>query len=97
MKFNLKRILAHYRNNPGGYWFKRNIFWWGWVPVKWEGWVVFVVSVASIALGIYFSQAYDTFVAAVLGIIVGVALTLGFGHWKGAKACFMWGLPEDKE
>ena len=31
--------IKYLRSNSRGYWFKRKLFGWGWVPVKWQGWV----------------------------------------------------------
>jgi hypothetical protein len=35
--------LKYLKNNPEGYWFKRKLYGWGWVPVKWQGWSVIAV------------------------------------------------------
>jgi hypothetical protein len=92
----LKRIIEHYKNNPEGYWFKRNLFGWGWVPVKWQGWLVTVIAVALVALGIYIGETDDAPGAAFLGISLAALLTFGFGHKKGEKACWQWGLSKEE-
>lgn len=91
----LKNIISHYRNNPQGYWFRRSPFGWGWVPVKWQGWLVSGTSVALISLGIYIGESDDAPGAALLGILLGAVLTFWFGYKKGEKACWQWGLPKE--
>ncbi|MEK7650001.1 MAG: hypothetical protein AAB367_03550 [Patescibacteria group bacterium] len=91
-----KKFVAYYKNNPGGYWFKRNPFGWGWIPVKWQGWIVTLSSVALISGGIYIGETDDAPGAALLGIVLAALLTFGFGHKKGEKVCWQWGFPKDK-
>ncbi len=91
----LRRLIAHYRHNPQGYWFKRAPFGWGWVPVTWQGLLVTLSSVALIAGGIYVGETDDAPGAALLGIVLGALLTYWFGTRKGEKACFQWGLPDE--
>lgn len=86
----LKRIIKHYKHNPEGYWFKRNIFGWGWVPVRWQGLLVTLLSIALIAAGIYLGEAYDAPGLMLFGILLGALLTLGFGNKKGEKVCVHW-------
>ncbi len=92
-----KKIIAHYRNNPGGYWFKRNIYGWGWVPVMWQGWLVTMISIAFISGGIYIGERDDAPGVALIGILLGAMLVFGFGHWKGEKMCWQWGLPKEEK
>lgn len=92
-----KEIINHYKHNPEGYWFKRAPFGWGWVPVRWQGWLVSATSVGLIAAGIYIGEADDAPGAALLGIVLAALLTFGFGRAKGEKACWQWGLPKKEE
>lgn len=92
----LKQYIQYLKNNPEGYWFKRSPFGWGWVPVKWQGWLVSAISVALVAAGIYISEIDDAPGAALLGIVLAAFVTFGFGYKKGEKACWQWGKP-DKE
>ncbi len=39
MKY-FKNYIAYIKDNPEGYWFKRKLYGWGWVPAKWQGWLV---------------------------------------------------------
>ena len=92
-----KKAIEYYKHNPEGYWFKRKIYGWGWVPVKWQGWVVVLVAVAFISGGIYISEIDNAPGVAVLGVLLGAAVIFGFGRWKGEKACWQWGLPDNGE
>lgn len=60
-----KHIDSYLKGNPTGYWFKRVIYGWlkpvgldqigGWVPVRWQGWLVlfvYIVLVTGLALTI---------------------------------------------
>jgi hypothetical protein len=92
-----EKMLAYYRDNPEGYWFKRKLYGWGWMPVRWQGWFVLIVSVAFIVLGVYVGDSDDAPGAALLGIVIAAALIFGFGFWKGEKLRWQWGIPKDKE
>lgn len=41
-----KRYIAYLKDNPHGYWFKRRLYGWGWVPVTWQGWIVVLLYIA---------------------------------------------------
>ena len=44
----VKQYLEYVRDNPQGYWFKAKIYGWGWVPARWQGWLVIAVYVAAL-------------------------------------------------
>lgn len=92
----LKRFVSYYKDNPRGYWFKRRPYGWGWMPVKWQGWLVTAIAVSIIALGIYIGETDDAPGAALLGILIAIALIFTFGYWKGEKPKWMWSLPKDE-
>ena len=82
------------KDNPKGYWFKRKLYGWGWVPVRWQGWLVVIISVAVAYSGFYVGEIDDAPGAALLGIILMVAIILIFGYWKGEKPRWQWGSPK---
>lgn len=90
----IKEIIAYYKDNPKGYWFKRKIYGWGWVPVKWQGWLVVVVSLVFIFAGIYVGETDDAPGAALLGLLLMLGFVTAFGYWKGEKPRWQWGLPK---
>lgn len=90
----LKEYIEYLKDNPKGYWFKRKLYGWGWTPTKWQGWVVVLVAVAIFVKAVMFAQYDDAPGMALLGLIVMLAIILGFGHWKGEKLGWQWGTPK---
>ena len=93
----MNKYLKYYKNNPQGYWFKRKLFGWGWVPVKWQGWLVTMIGIVIGIAGICVGEADDAPGAALIGIVVMIAFIVVFGFWKGEKPRWQWGLPQRKE
>ena len=92
-----QKLIAYYKDNPQGYWFKRKLYGWGWMPVRWQGWLVVAVAVAIVTVGYYIGETDDAPGAALLGILLAIALIFGFGYWKGEKPKWMWGPPKDED
>jgi len=90
----IKEYIKYLKDNPQGYWFKARLYGWGWVPVKWQGWLVVFIGLTILALGIYIGDTDDAPGAALLGFLLMIALIFTFGYWKGEKPKWMWGLPE---
>ncbi|MEX1997815.1 MAG: hypothetical protein WEA04_04045 [Candidatus Andersenbacteria bacterium] len=93
----LKRFISYYKNNPGGYWFKRTLYGWGWVPVRWQGWLVIAVALAVGGTGYYIGEIDDSPGMIFIGFMLMFSLIFGFGHWKGEKLCWQWGLPKEQK
>ncbi|MDD5179431.1 MAG: hypothetical protein WC304_04035 [Candidatus Gracilibacteria bacterium] len=93
----LKEYSAYLKDNPKGYWFKRKLYGWGWTPVKWQGWLVIVISIAIGIFGVYVGDTDDAPGAALLGILLMFALIFFFGYSKGEKPKWQWGLPKSKK
>jgi len=92
-----KKYIEYYKNNPEGYWFKRKLFGWGWVPVKWQGWLVVIAGIIIAIAGIYVGDTDDAPGAALIGILLMIGLIIIFGYWKGEKPRWQWGLRDDDE
>lgn len=92
----IKKYIAYLKDNPQGYWFKRKLFGWGWVPVKWQGWAVVFIGLAIFALGIYVGEIDDAPGAAGIGFVIMLAIIFYFGYKKGEKPRWQWGFPEDE-
>lgn len=90
----LKEYIEYLRDNPQGYWFKAKLYGWGWVPVKWQGWLVLVIAIALVFFGIYIGEMDDAPGAAGLGLLLALALVFTFGYWKGEKPRWQWGPPK---
>lgn len=88
----IKRYIDYYEDNPQGYWFKRKLYGWGWVPVRWQGWLVVAIGIIIFVLGTYVGELDDAPGAALIGLLVMIAIFLFFGYWKGEKPCWKWGL-----
>lgn len=87
----IKNYIKYLKDNPEGYWFKRKLYGWGWVPVKCQGWLVVAVSIAMLIAGIYIGDVDDAPGAALLGFILMLSLLFTFGYWKGEKPRWQWG------
>ena len=92
----LKKYIAYLKDNPEGYWFKRKLYGWGWVPVRWQGWLVVAIGVALLFAGVWVGEADDAPGAALLGFLLMIGLIFTFGYWKGEKPRWQWGKPKDK-
>lgn len=93
----LNKYLAYLRDNPNGYWFKRKLFGWGWVPVKWQGWAVILFAIAIALGGGYIGEKYDAPGAVLLAVLLTVIIIFVFGYWKGQKPRWQWGFPKDED
>lgn len=93
----IHKYITYLKDNPDGFWFKRKLYGWGWVPVKWQGWLVVAVGLAIFIAGIYIGEIDDAPGAALMGFLIMIAFIFTFGYWKGEKPRWQWGLPkEDK-
>ena len=90
----LKQYLDYLKDNPQGYWFKRKLFGWGWVPVKWQGWLVILVALAVAFTGFYVAQTDDAPEAAFIGVVLMLVILFTFGFWKGQRPRWQWGIPK---
>ena len=90
----IKEYMKYLKDNPQSYWFKAKLYGWGWVPVKWQGWFVVVISIAILFTGVYIGDTDDAPGAAFLGFLLMIALILTFGYWKGEKPRWQWGPPK---
>jgi len=93
----LKKFIAYYKDNPEGYWFKRKLFGWGWMPVRWQGWLIVAIAVAIVSAGYYIGETDDAPGMILIGLAIGIAFVFIFGYWKGEKPRWQWGFPEDKD
>ena len=94
-----KECIAYLKDNPQGYWFKAKLYGWGWVPVKWQGWLVLLVYIAVIIVagllggsrvesGEQFLKWYSPL------IVISTAVLIWICYKKGEKPRWMWGPPD---
>lgn len=84
-KYTFRNYIEYVKDNPKGLWFKRKLYGWGWIPVKWQGWMVVVIGIAFVIAGIYIGEIDDAPGAALMGILLMIAILIAFGYWKGEK------------
>ena len=90
----IKEYIAYLKDNPKGYWFKARLYGWGWVPVRWQGWLVIVAGIGIFLLGISIGEADDAPGAALIGALLMLAIIFSFCFWKGEKPRWQWGPPK---
>jgi len=90
-KYTWRNCIAYLRDNPEGYWFKRKLYGWGWVPVKWQGWLVVLLALSILFAGIYVGEIDDAPGAAGLGFLLMLTILFFFGYLKGEKPKWSWG------
>ena len=102
MKNIFSEQLKYLRNNPEDLWFKRKLFGWGWVPVKWQGWFVvfgFILFLMwnSKAFGVEAEPSSTEMIWFFGKNIVAVAILIIICYIKGEKPRWQWGFPKDKK
>jgi hypothetical protein len=85
-----KEYIAYLKDNPEGKWFKRKLYGWGWVPVRWQGWAVIIVGLLVFTLGITIGEMDDAPGAAALGFLLMLGIVFYFGYKKGEKPRWQW-------
>lgn len=85
-----KDYIAYLKDNPEGLWFKRKLFGWGWVPVRWQGWVVVIVALVIFFLGMWVGEVDDAPGATLFGFFIMLAIIFYFGYKKGEKPKWQW-------
>ncbi len=99
----MKNIFSNYVNylndNPNNLWFKRKLYGWGWVPVKWQGWCVILVYVALLVVFVISREkdipgnpdSGSNFLTFALPIIALTTLLVIICYKKGEKPRWQWG------
>ena len=91
------KYFDYLRDNPHGYWFKRRLYGWGWIPVKWQGWLIVLCAAVLVVTGVYIGESDDAPGMVLLSFVLAIALVCGFGYWKGEKPRWQWGFPRQEE
>jgi hypothetical protein len=97
----LKKYIAYLKDNSQGYWFKRKLYGWGWVPVRWQGWcVIFLYILLILSLVLIREDAIpgnpdsgSNFLTFALPIVVLTVLLIIVAYKKGEKPRWQWGKP----
>jgi len=98
----IKEYIAYLKDNPNGYWFKRKLYGWGWVPVSREGWLVTLVFIIFILwTGINLGEAGEPgrsdLIIFFVKFILAIALLMIVCYRKGEKPKWQWGLPKNEK
>lgn len=93
----IKEYIAYLKDNPKGYWFKSRLFGWGWVPVKWQGWLVILIFLGFlIGLALFLGEEpSETDLAWFFGLLIASIIIFFVICYKtGEKPKWHWGIPE---
>lgn len=96
----IKSHIQYFKDNPNGYWFKRNLYGWGWTPVKWQGWLVIagfvaVLVVSDLSLMSIQSPTDADITWFFVEVVASITLLLWICYKKGERPRWQWGLPKD--
>ncbi len=96
------KYIKYVKDNPENYWFKRKIYGWGWVPVKWQGWLLVGVFIIFLVLNDLSLMANpEPTEAELTWFIIKISLAIGMlifiCYRTGEKPRWQWGMPKDKE
>ena len=98
-----KEYFKYIKDNPQGFWFKRKLYGWGWIPVRWQGWCVIFLYFVLI-LGLVLVREKDipgnpdsgsNFLTFAAPIIILTTLLIFVCYKKGEKPRWQWGTPKD--
>lgn len=95
-----KKYLQYLQDNPNKYWFKAKLYGWGWVPVRWQGWVVIGVFIAFIVWSGFGLDGPAEPTASQLNwffakVVLAVALIMIICYKTGEKPQWRWGPPKN--
>lgn len=84
--------MEYLKDNPKGYWFRRKLYGWGWVPAKWQGWFVVLVWVILFTFSMIMIEENDHEIGRNLAFIFLItAILIGICYKKGEKPRWSWG------
>ena len=90
--------INYIKDNPQGYWFKNKIYGWGWVPARWQGWIVIAIYLILIFLfGLTIdeqSPKSEIAFAFILPTAILTAMLLRICYKTGEKPSWQWGIPK---
>ncbi len=90
--YNLNNYTEYIKDNPKGYWFKRKLYGWGWVPVKWQGWAVILAWAILFTLSIVMIEKNDHEIGRNFAVIfIFTAILIWICFKKGEKPKWSWG------
>ncbi|MFA6136052.1 MAG: hypothetical protein WC705_01720 [Candidatus Paceibacterota bacterium] len=96
----IKNYINYLKDNPNKYWFKRKLYGWGWVPVRWQGWVVILAFILFIVLSGMDMESNITptdgqLILFFVKIVLSVAVVMWICYKTGEKPKWQWGPPQN--
>jgi len=93
------KYVRYLKDNPNRYWFRRKVFGWGWIPVRWPGFLVVVAYVLGLVsifrkIDAGSHSASDTLYGVFVPFVLLTLVLICIGYWKGERPKWQWGLPE---
>lgn len=92
----IKEQIEYLKDNPNNLWFKRKLYGWGWVPVKWQGWAVtigYVLAMMAFAFTIdENSPTREVIFTFVLPVFLLTVALFSICYRKGEKPRWQWGI-----
>lgn len=85
------KYIEYLKDNPKGYWFKRRLYGWGWVPVKLQGWIIVLTFIAFVLLnGVWLASKGEIprtndWVLFFAALIIAVIVLIRICYLKGEK------------
>jgi len=96
----ISEYTTYLKNNPQGYWFKRKLYGFGWVPATKQGWGVlalFGLFVVGISLWAETSVSHDQATSHVIvPLLLATALFLLVTYRTGEPLRWQWGKRDGK-
>lgn len=98
----IKRYVDYLKDNPQGYWFKRKLYGWGWVPVRWQGWAVLALYIGVVVYlfrGAAFEAhvGFNTLVIFNVPFLVATAILFLICYKKGERPRWHWGFDDSEK
>ncbi len=92
----IRKYLRYFAENPEKYWFKRKRYGWGWVPVRWEGWLVvllYIVAMTSLVTDIdaHAHSMSDALINLVFPFFAGTSFLTLICYATGETPRWQWG------
>ena len=79
------------KNNPKGYWFKRKLYGWGWVPARWQGWLVTLILIVFVTYMALFFLIRGKLIEYFVSLIIAIAVLVYIAYKTGEKPRWSWG------
>lgn len=93
-KNNLSNYIDYLKDNPKGYWFKRKLYGWGWIPATWEGWLttlIFVIAIVFVVQEIVEKHGMGVTWGYWTTFALLIILLFLIGYKKGERPKWQWG------